>query len=367
MKRRNEQTVRLGLIGCGRAANELHLPALRHVSEIKVAALADLDECRLQSTADRFGVAARYVDYRQLLDDAAIDAVAVCVPPRDHVALAITVLDAGKHLFIEKPLALSLTDCDRLVERAARSPRKTQVGFNLRQNVLIRRARRMIAQGELGQIDLMRSCFTAAARGGDEPSAWRNHRESGGGVLTEVATHHFDLWRFLSGSDVREVFVKSHSDQSDDLSATVTARMANGMSVSGLFSERTFGSNELEVFGQGGWLRLNLYRFDGFEHGSAVHHSGDLALRMRQLCRTVAALPKAVSAKLHGGDFLMTYQRQWRRFAAAILHGGPIDATLEDGRAAVAVASAAVDSAVTGAPVQVADNESAAPHGQQVA
>lgn len=354
MNNANERhRIRLGFIGCGRATSELHLPALQRVPRIEISALADSCDQRLRSTADRFNVVARYTDNLRLLDDPEIDAVAVCVPPQHHVELALAVLDAGKHLFVEKPLALSVADCDRLIERAAQSPCKSQVGLNFRQHGLVRQARGMIGRGELGDIELLRCCFTSATRRRYDLPAWRNRRESGGGVLTEVATHHFDLWRFLLGSEVKEVFVNCRSDETEDLSAAVTARMTNGVCVSAVFSERTYGNNELEVFGLNGWLGLNLYRFDGLESASTLHHAGDLRLRLGKLWHTLTALPGAVSARLRGGDFLLTYQRQWQRFANAILGDGPIDATLEDGRAAVSVASAAVKSAVTGRPVEV--------------
>jgi predicted dehydrogenase len=346
--------VRLGFIGCGRATGELHLPALRRVPEIDVGALADVDERRLQSTGDRFGVAARYTDYEKMLDDPRIDAVAVCVPPQLHAELALAVLAAGKHLFVEKPLALSLTDCDRVIQQASLSPFKSQVGLNFRQHALVGEARRAIAQGELGDVELLRSRFTAATRHRFDLPAWRNRRESGGGVLTEIATHHFDLWRFLLGAEVQEIFAKSRSDGTEDLSAAVTGRMSNGALVSAVFSERTYGSNELEIFGLAASLRVDLYCFDGFERVSTLEHAGDSALRLRRLRRTLSTLPRGLLMKRSGGEFLMMYQRQWRRFAGAILRGEPIAATLEDGRAAVAVAMAAVESAAIGRPVEVA-------------
>ena len=354
MRYKKGSRLRLGFIGCGHATSELHLPALRHVPEVEVLALADVDDQRLQAAGDRFRVSARYRNSADLLDDPRIEAVAVCVPPQQHVDLALAVLDAGKHLFVEKPLALSLADCDRLIERASQSRCKSQVGFNLRQHALVRQARKIIQGGELGEVEALRSCFTAATRRQRDLPAWRNQRESGGGVLTEIATHHFDLWRFLLGTDVKQVFVDCRSDRTDDVAATVIARMADGVSVSGVFSERTFGSNELEIFGREGWLRLNLYRFDGFENASIRNHSGDLGLRLRQLWRTISALPGRLTAKLRGVETLNLYQRQWRRFANAVLREGPIDATLQDGRAAAAVAAAAIESAATGQPAEVA-------------
>lgn len=351
---RGRGRVRLGFVGCGRATSQLHLPALQHVPDIEVTTLADVDRERLEAVAARYDIAARHTDYARLLAEPSIDAVAVCVPPRHHVEVALAVLDSDKHLFVEKPLGLSLAECDRLVDRAARSERKAQVGLNLRQHRFVREGRRILRRGELGTIDSLRSAFTAATRLRLELPAWRDRRRLGGGVLTEIATHHFDLWRFLLGSEVEEVFAASRGDRTEDESAAVTARMSDGTVVSGMFTERSYGSNELEVFGTESWLHLDLYRFDGLHRAPALAHSGDVPARLGRTWNTLRRLPEAISGRRRGGELLTTYRKQWQAFADAIRDDAPIAATLEDGRAAASVALAAVQSATTGRPARVA-------------
>src|ERR1700681_118197 len=124
--------LRVGFVGCGRATANLHLPGFRHLTDWQVIAAADSDEGRLNVAANRFGIPRRYQDYQPLLADSDVDVVAVCVPPRLHAEVSRAALAAGKHVFIEKPLAVSLRECDQLLEQAARSPRKAMVGFNLR-------------------------------------------------------------------------------------------------------------------------------------------------------------------------------------------------------------------------------------------
>ena len=89
--------------------------------------------------ANLFHVKDRYTRYQQLLDDGSIDAVAVCVPAQLHVEVALSALDAGKHVFVEKPLALRLDEGDSLVKRAGASSKKVMVGFNLRWSFWITR------------------------------------------------------------------------------------------------------------------------------------------------------------------------------------------------------------------------------------
>src|SRR5205807_7757964 len=108
-------------------------------------------------------------------------------------------------------------------------------------------------------------------------------RELGGGVFFELAVHHFDLWRFLLRSEVEEVFAVSQSPRWEDETATVTARLANGVLVTSVFSQRTNESNEVEIYGRAGYLRVSCYRFDGLEYVSSSSPPGDVRTRLRQL------------------------------------------------------------------------------------
>jgi predicted dehydrogenase len=331
----------------------LHLPALQRLPEAHIVAAADIDPDRLGRTADRYEIARRYSDFRALLEDAAVDAVAVCVPPHFHAEIALAALDAEKHVFIEKPLAVSLEECDRLLRRAARSQRKVMVGFNLRWHRLVRRARDMVAQGTLGHPELICSAFTSGIRSGLHLSEWRDRRELGGGVLSELATHHFDLWRYLVQSEVEEVFAISRSGQRDDETGAVMGRMTNGVLAASVFSERTNDSNELEIHGQSGCLRVSCYRFDGLEFVPTSSLPGGFRNRLRKIAESLKELPYAAVQTYWGGYFLSTYREEWRHFLNCILHDRPVESTLEDGRRALQVSLAAMASASHGQPVRV--------------
>ena len=150
--------MRLGIIGCGYVTLDRHLPALRHVPEIQVVAVADAVPERAAEAARRAG--ARAVDVDVLLGDGGAEAVAVCTPPAAHAELAIAALDAGKHLFLEKPLAPSLEEADRIVRRAAGSPLRAVVGLNFRRHRHVERARQLVRTGRLGRVQAVRSAFT---------------------------------------------------------------------------------------------------------------------------------------------------------------------------------------------------------------
>jgi predicted dehydrogenase len=346
------KSVRLGLIGCGNVAEIWHLPALQSLQDAEVIAVADTNPDRLKRVADKFHIEKRYADFRALLSDPAVEAAAVCVPAQFHVEVALAALDAGKHLFIDNPLALSLDEWDRLIGRAAQSPSKVMVGFNLRWHRLVRQAREIIQRGTLGPLKLIRSVVTSRFR--ENEPGWVRRRELGGGVLIELAVHSFDLWRFLLQSEIEEVFAMSRSGRWDDETATVMARMANGVLTSAVFSKGTGENNETEIYGQNGRLYISSYRFDGLEFLPSSSFPGSVRTRLRRMAHALKELPQAASAIRQGGDFVASYQAEWRHFIDAIQQDTPVESTLQDGRRALQVVLAAVESASLGQLVKVA-------------
>jgi myo-inositol 2-dehydrogenase / D-chiro-inositol 1-dehydrogenase len=353
-RRERGQPVIVGVIGCGWVTENRHLPTLQDLPEVRIAAVAEINPERLKRVADRFQIRRRYLDFSALLDDSDIDAVAVCVPAEFHAEVALAALDAGKHVFIEKPLTLNLEESERLIARAAQSPRKVMVGFNLRWHRLVRQAREMIQRGTLGRPESIRTVFTNGIRYSENQPGWKKRRASGGGALFDQAVHHFDLWRFLLQSEVEEVFATSRSGEWEDETATVTARMANGVLATSLFSELTSDSNEIEIYGRAGRLRLCCYRFDGLEFFSISSYPGDFRTRMRGMAHTLKELPQGALKMRQGGDYVASYRAEWRHLIDSILRGTPVECTLEDGRRALQVVLAALSSASVGKPVKIA-------------
>jgi len=348
----NSEPLRVGLIGCGQAGAHSHLPALRYVPEVEVVAVADLDQDCLQQAGDRFHVKGRYLDHRALLEDPMVEAVAVCVPVQFHVEVALAVLDAGKHLFLEKPLALNLREADQLIKHAVQSRCKVMLGFNLRWHRLAQKGRAFIQQGRLGSLELIRTGLTSYHETIPE---WRQRRELGGGVFFEQAVHHFDLWRFLLQSEVEEVSASSRSGQWDDETGTVTARMSNGVLAAAAFAVHTAKNNDVEVYGRDGALSFSFYRFDSFEYVTGPSSPDGIQVRLREMVRALQEMPRGLLRLRQGGDFLASFQTEWRHFFHAVRYDSPIECTFEDGRRALQVVLAAAKSASLGRPVKVGE------------
>jgi len=347
-----EKLIRLGFIGCGRVAVERHLPALRRLTGVHLAAVADIEATRAFRLGVSAGAELRFADYRELLSRPDIDAVAVLTPTGSHGEIGLAALDAGKHVLMEKPLALTRDECDRLVARSASSPLKVVVCFNLRWHRLVRRARAFVRTGALGRIHAVHSTYTHFRSGLDAPD-WHRSPKQGGGVAFNEGVHHFDLWRYLLGMDVEQVFALSApSDHYEDETSAVVARLEGGAVATATLALRTAPNSEVEIFGDSGRLQVSLYRFDGLRFFPSSGYPGSVPDRLRHGAASITALAGSLPVLRRGGDFCATFDGIWEHFVECIRHGTPSECTPEDGRRAVQIALAAVESARTGRAVQ---------------
>ncbi len=344
--------LRLGLIGCGWVAERFHLPALATLPEIEVAALADVDPSRLDRLADDFRVPDRYPDASALIA-AEVDAVGVCLPPESQARVGAEVLRSGRHLMIEKPVALSLEEIDHVIAERA-STQVAVVGLNLRWHPFARRARHLLRTGGLGRLRSVRTRFfsrppdrEAEERGNPAGSTphWRRSPNRGGDTLLDLGIHHFDLLRFLLGAEFEEVSAERSADRR---SATVEARLSSGVCATVAVGESEQDINALEAVGDAGSLSISFYRRFGWR-ARGVRSGGIETLD--SLARGAASF---LAHRRRGGPYAASYRGQWRGFARAIRGGLKPEATLEDGRSALEVALAAIESARSGRLVEFA-------------
>jgi len=342
--------LRIGIVGCGRVTTEWHLPALAGLDEAVVVAVADLDRGRADAVARRFGVPAAQSSAEALIAEGGAEAVAVCVPAREHTAVARMALEAGLHVLVEKPLALSVPEADELIRLAEASAGSAAVGFNLRHHRLVRRAREAVRAGAVGSVSLVSSTFASASRRVPEVAEWRKRRALGGGVVLDQAIHHFDLWRHLLDTEITRVLAHGRGD---DEHVAVCAETASGAVVTGSFSDATSASNEISLTGSRGRIELSCYRVDGLEVIPAPELPGEPRARLRRGAELVRALPQEIAAMRAGGDHRASYLEQWRGFVAAARGHAPADSSLFDGRQALAVALAVIEATESGGSAEV--------------
>ena len=344
--------LRLGFAGCGEVSVEKHMPALAEVPAIEVVAVADVDPARLAYVERRFGVPHRYADVGALLAHRDLDAVALCLPPNEQIGAAIAALDAGLHVWIDPPTGLSLDECDRLIERAHRSDRSVMVGFHMRWHRLVEQTRDIVRSGRLGSLHTRRGTWSSPRRA-DRLKGWRRHRAEGGGALGEPAVDHYDLWRYVLGSEIAELSALTLDDRWEDASSVVSGRMANGVLVSAVLSERASHDVELEIAGDDGRLRVSLIRFEGLELYPAGAMASDPKQRLARMAHFARELPRALPRMHKAGDYRTSYRDQWCHFIDCVRNGTSPHITLDDGRRAVAAMLAAIESTATGRVVPV--------------
>ncbi|MBN2576043.1 MAG: Gfo/Idh/MocA family oxidoreductase [Deltaproteobacteria bacterium] len=330
----SDSIVSLGIIGCGVGARNVHLPALARVPRLRVAALCDSSEAALASAL--LGASARRLaDWRQLLGAPDLDALAVLTPPDTHAELGCAVLASGKHLFLDKPLAASAADGERLVAAARSSRGKAFLGHNYRWHRLVEQGRSFVRSGALGALRAIRSVYTHHHRGpGVQP--WHRLRSRGGGVLLNDGVHHFDMWRFLLDREIEELKLHSaDTEEFQDQTCTVSARLSGGVLGSAIFSFGSGAESVVEIFGDEGRLELSLYQFDGLRFVPAVAPPGGFGVRARAAAASLRSLPVAVRGLRGQGDVATAAVDMWRSFADCVLRDLPPPCTLLDGRQAM--------------------------------
>ncbi len=215
-------TLRFGVIGLGRFG-EVHCQALAHLPGVELVALCTRNEARLQELGRRFSVTQLYSDYAALLADPRVDAVSVVTMWDQHTGPVLAALAAGKHVFVEKPLASTAADCDAIVEAAARSSAACMVGHICRFNPRFAAAKREIAAGAIGKVVSM------YARRNIPAAVSRTVLEKIGPIAGD-AVHDTDLMLWFTGSRIETAYAQTLSVRglpNPDLGWT-TYRFASG-------------------------------------------------------------------------------------------------------------------------------------------
>lgn len=191
--------IKIGVIGCGTMGLEHigHLVANKHVGPENVSVF-DLNAVAMTTARDRFAVRSTE-DLDDLLHDSEIEAVVIACPNRFHAEMATRALDAGKHVLLEKPMALNEEDARRVAEAAKASGKILHVGFELRNSLFPRKVKTM--QEELGELV---SAQVVEYRGHFWPE-WKGATTDGGSMYLMEACHLIDLFRWWTQSEVAEV------------------------------------------------------------------------------------------------------------------------------------------------------------------
>jgi len=193
--------VRVGFVGTGGIATEFHLPALKEIEGVEIAALCDVAKERAEEAAATFGGRA-YGDHRQMLDKEDLDALFVCLPPFAHTDAELIAAEKKIHLFVEKPIALDMERGIEMAEAIEKSAIISCVGYQLRYLPVAAAAREFLSDKPVSLV--------AGNRWGGVPgdaNHWWRVMERSGGMVHEMATHNMDFIRHIVG-DVATVYAR---------------------------------------------------------------------------------------------------------------------------------------------------------------
>ncbi len=249
--------VGIGIIGCGTIAYWTHLRSLANLRNVRVAGLADPDPDAL-ARAKRLVNAPAFSTVDSLLASSAVDAVVIASPTPLHAGHVLAACAAGKHVYLEKPVAHDAASLSAITRCIKDTTRTVAVGYNLRFHPACQRVRQRLNSGSIGTMRAIVSHFAEPAEPGNMP-AWKRDRAHGGGVLLDLGTHHIDLYRWFLQDELARITAEMRSLHSEQDSACVLATTHGGVELSGYFAFTSSRSHGLTFHGSTGVLHLDLH------------------------------------------------------------------------------------------------------------
>ena len=194
-------TIRIGIIGCGGIANGKHMPGLRSIENVEMVAFCDIIEEKAQQAAKDYGTedAKVYTDYKKLLEDKTIDVVHVCTPNRSHSFITVDALEAGKHVMCEKPMAINSEEAKKMLDAAERTGKKLCIGYQNRYRPEMLYLKKEAEDGNFGDI-YYSEAIAIRRRAVPTWGVFINEYEQGGGPLIDIGTHSLDLTLWITNN-----------------------------------------------------------------------------------------------------------------------------------------------------------------------
>lgn len=251
--------VNWGIIGCGGIARRRMIPALAECKDSKVVAVMDADSKAAEDVAAQIGARACCKE-ADLLADPEVQAVYIATPVFLHHTQTVQAARAGKHVLIEKPIALTVDEAEDMIHECKTVGVFLTEGYMMKYHALHQKARDMVQSGEIGNVVFARaqlSCWYP-----DMPGAWRqNPTLGGGGSLIDMATHCYDLLQYIIGSKIVDVFAYADTltfKYPVEDSSTTMVRFKNGAHavVDAFFNvPDSAGQDRLELYGNKGSIQ----------------------------------------------------------------------------------------------------------------
>lgn len=339
------EALRIGVIGAGDAAQGAHLPSFAQNPKAEVVALADPDIKTAQKAAQKYGIAKVVEDHREILDDPSVAAVDICAPHHLHYPIAMDALNAGKHVIIEKPIAMNLGEADRMIGAAHELGLWLLVVLNQRFLPIHQKVRELIDDGRLGTPFLANAYITGDVMlRMNDAYHWKGTWDrAGGGAFFDTGTHIVDLMHYWFGeptavnATLRRLVAKPENKADDN--AAVTLEYGHDLIASLVVSytvENEPWSEKKFIYGT----------------GADVAVISEAAVPMFLVENSS---PQALEVEHDAGWWAWSIDRALRHLVDCIVAGTQPFVTAEDARAALKTILAAYRSAAEGRRVKQED------------
>lgn len=338
--------VKVGIIGCGAIAERLHIPDYATCGQAELVAFCDASKTRAAEMARTFAPDAQcYTDYKQLLKDPEVEAVSVCMPNKFHGECSIAAARAGKHVLVEKPMAMSLAEARKMVAEAKKAGVMLLVNQSMRNYPAHKKAREIIQSGMIGKV-----LHVTGMCGHSGPEHWApgakwffKKKDARFGAMADLGVHKADAIRYITGKEIAEIRAiydtveKKRTDVEDNFVSSFTFADGGVGTLAASWTVQGGMSNYTIIHGSKGTLEVLL------------HPDKPLVARMADpACEVLFELPPAP----------MRYENSWGldvggAFVRAILGEEEPFCTGEEGMKSLAVILAAEKAADTGKPVKI--------------
>ena len=333
--------INVGIIGAGRIGKVHCESIMRYVKNATVKAVADpfLNDETI-AWAKSLGIEEFYEDYHKILEDDDIQAVLICSSTDTHSTISLEAIAAGKHIFCEKPIDHDVNKILEVKKALENSNVKYQVGFNRRFDHNFKAARKAVEGGQIGDLNILKVC----SRDPGAPPV--SYIKVSGGIFLDMTIHDFDMVRFMSGSEVEEVFAygavlvdPAIGEAGDIDTAVISMKLANGaIAVIDNCRRASYGYDQrVEAFGSLGQVAI------GNDSESTAVISDANGVRGE------------VPLNFFLERYMGAYVEEITEFIDCIVNDKEVSVGLDCGLQPVLIGLAAKKSLVTGMPVKIAD------------
>lgn len=332
--------IKIGIIGAGRIG-KLHAENISYfIPEVEIKSIADILADQIKDWAYGLGIKNVVKDYHEILSDPEISAVLICSSTNTHAQISIEAAEAGKHIFCEKPVDLSIDKIKRAIEAVEKAGVKFQVGFNRRFDHNFKKVRDLVMEGKVGEPHIIR----ITSRDPAPPPI--EYVKVSGGIFLDMTIHDFDMARYLSGSEVEEVYVQA--------AALVDPAIGKAGDVDTAVVVLKFESGAIGVIDNS---RKAAYGYD--QRVEVFGSKGSAAASNDTPTNTILSTEEGVQGDKPLYFFLERYKESFiaemRDFFSAILNDKDTPVTAMDGLKPVIIGLAAKKSLAEGRPVKTSE------------